>query len=560
MPIAEISVARLGRLIGKNLPIQELQQILAEIGSDVEPESAGDTLKINLLPARPDLFDVAGLARALKGYLGFETGFKVYRFNDSGVTVRVEESIRAIRPYIAAAIVKGLSVDEQLLKELMEMQENLHWGLGRDRRRASIGIYDLATIQPDFIYQAVKPDGIKFIPLGGIPEKPDAPVTPAEILSLHPKGQAYRHLIKDFPAYPLLTDREGKILSLPPIINSEDTKLSPATKDLFIDITGPDEWAVKKCINILTAALADLGGEVQKVTIAYPDGERWQTPGMETQEISLELEDVVKVIGIPFTKEEVISLLKKMRYDAKMPTQESRLKVIVPAYRSDILHPWDIIEDIAIAYGYHRLPARPIPTVTTSRPLEIEEISQLCRSLLIGLGFIEIVTLCLTNPEAQFSKLGIEDNGLSVMIENPVSIEQTMLRRHLLTGLLETFSRNSTQPYPQNIFEIGDVFYLHSGAETSTIAQRHIAIGIADAKTGFSDIKSVIETLARELNFPIAFAPKEQPPFLLGRCAVLQNPKPIGIAGEVHPEILERFGLTVPVVLAEIDITYLVSP
>lgn len=560
MPVAEISVERLGRLIGKPLMIDELHQILAEIGSDVEPDSTGNTLKINLLPARPDLFDVAGLARALKGYLGLESGFKVYQFNDSGVTVRVEESIRAIRPYIAAAIVKGLPVDEELLKELMEMQENLHWGLGRDRRRASIGIYDLATLQPDFIYRAVKPDGIKFIPLGGISNKPDTPVTPAEILSLHPKGQAYHHLLKDFPAYPLLTDREGKVLSLPPIINSEETKLSPTTKDLFIDVTGPDAGAVKKSLNILAAALADLGGEVQQVTIFYSDGSRWQTPGMETQEIDLELEDVVKLIGIPFTKEEVISLLKKMRYDAMVPTQGSRLRVLVPAYRSDILHPWDIVEDIAIAYGYHRLPVRPIPTVTTSRPLEIEEISQLCRYLLIGLGFIEIVTLCLTNPEAQFSKLGMEDDGLSVMIENPVSVEQTMLRRHLLTGLMETFSRNSTQPYPQNIFEIGEVFYLDRGAETGTIARRHIAIGIADAKTGFSDIKSVIETFARELNLPIAFAPKEQPPFLPGRCAVLQAQNPIGIAGELHPAVLERFGLTVPVVLAEIEITSFVSP
>ncbi len=568
MPALEIAPSRLCNLIGQKLSFDELTKILAEIGCDAEPDPTTGVLKLNLLPARPDLFDACGLARCIKGYLGIETGFKVYNLKKSNITIRVEKDVLEVRPFIAGAIVKGLMIEEELLMEVMALQENLHWGLGRDRRRASIGIYDLATVEPDFIYRTVKPDGVKFIPLDGIPDRSGVAVTPEEILAFHPKGKAHRHLLKGFPRYPLLIDRTGKVLSLPPIINSEETKVSLTTKDLFIDVTGWEEWVVRKTIDVLGASLADLGGEVFKVTVVYPDGQVWETPVMQPEEMEIDLKDVKDVIGIEIEGERIIHLLKRMRFDAEIIGREkgkgfasTLIKVLIPPYRADILHPWDIIEDIAIAYGYHNIPPKPVSTVTVSAPLIIEEFSSLCRDALIGLGFIEIMSLCLTNPEMQFDKLGRRDDGLSVLVKNPVSTEQRMLRRHLLSGVLETFSRNATQPLPQNIFEIGDVFEIDQNSETGSRTRRHIAIGIADAKAGFSDIKAVIDAFARELNFPLLFTAKEEMPFLTGRCAevYLSNGTPVGIAGEVHPEILERFNLTVPVVLAELDIDLLLN-
>ncbi|MEO0050607.1 MAG: phenylalanine--tRNA ligase subunit beta [candidate division WOR-3 bacterium] len=556
MPVVSIPVDLLSRLIEKQLSSEELLRVLSELGCDVEGvDPTTNSLKINLLPARPDMFDICGLARCLKGYLGISTGLPQYQFKDSGVRVVVKPGLEKVRPFICAAIVRAIKLDEELIKVMMDLQENLHWGLGRDRRRASIGIYDLNTVEPDFVYQPVASEGIKFIPLGE-----DRPFTPAEILKFHPKGQAYQHLLQGFPVYPLLTDRNGFVLSLPPIINSEKTKVTSTTTDLFIDVTGPDEWATNKTLCVICATFADLGGEVQTVKIEYPDGKTIITPDMEPEQITISFAEAEKVIGINLTQEEMIQLLQRMRYHAQ-PANNNQILVTVPAYRCDVIHPYDVIEDIAIGYGYHRLQPQLLGTATPSNPLKIEELCQLCRRVMTGLGFIETLSLNLSSPEAQFDHLGIKDDGKTILLENPVSVEQRILRRHLLFGILETLKLNSTQTLPQKIFEIGDVFAIAPDKETGAEEKRHLAIGMADSKVGFAELKSVIEALAREMDIEIVFTPFDQAPFLAGRCARLTKPDktPVGICGEVHPEVLERFNLTVPVALAEIDIQTLFS-
>ncbi|MGQ9708486.1 MAG: phenylalanine--tRNA ligase subunit beta [bacterium] len=552
MPVVSIPVSLLSRLVKSPLTSEELIKVLTDLGCDVEGWDAKTlTLKINLLPARPDMFDVCGLARSIKGYLGIETGIPKYNFTDSGMHLKVKDGLKDVRPYICAAVVRNLCLDDELLKILMDLQENLHWGLGRDRRRASIGIYDLSKVEPDFFYQPVAPTDISFVPLGG-----DRPLTPKEILIWHPKGQVYQHLLKDFRVYPLLTDRNGDVLSLPPIINSENTKITTATRDLLIDVTGPDEWTIKKMLAVLVASCSELGAQVQTVKIEFPDGKSWTTPDMQPEEMDIDPDETAAVIGTAITGEEMAQLLRRMRYDAIVSPLNSTVRVFAPAYRTDIMHPWDVIEDVAIAYGYHRLQPKPLPTATTSQPLPIEEISQLCRKTMTGLGFIEIMSLNLTSPEAQFDRLGIARDQQTVYLKNPVSVEQRILRRQLLAAILETFSLNSTQPLPQNIFEIGDVFLLDPDAETGAVQERRLAIGMADSKIGFAEIKSVICALAREMDWQLRFIPSEQMPFLTGRCASIQTRAGsfCGICGEVHPQILERYRLSVPVVLAEINL------
>lgn len=557
MPVVTFPLGTLCRLLGKSLKSEEIVQLLGELGCDVEgydPLTGG--VKLNLLPARPDMFDLCGLVRCLRGYLKIETGIKSYSFNPSGVTIRVEKGLENVRRFIVGAVVKNVRLDAELVGMLMELQENLHWGLGRDRRKASIGIYELDTVQPDFVYRPVEPTAVRFVPLGGVAGVGLTSLTPVEILESHPKGIAYRHLLKDNPVYPLLTDRTGKVLSLPPIINSDETKVTEKSRALLVDVTGPDEWAIKKCLAIIGAVFADLGWEVQTVQVVYPDGRVEVTPDLAPERIKINLEDAAAVIGVSFSIDEVSELLKRMRYGVVMADEESKaVEVLIPAYRADVLHPWDIFEDIAIAYGYHRLPQRLIQTVTPSCPLAIEELSQLCRQILTGLGFIETMTLALTNPKAHFQKLNLNDDGMTVLLENPASVEQTILRRHLLSGLLETFGINLTRFLPQQIFEINDVFQVQEGEETEAAVQRHLAVGIADAKAGFADIKAVVEALVRELDFAVSFRQTDMMPFLSGRCAAIEaGGDQIGVMGEVDPEVLERFGLTVPVVLAELDI------
>lgn len=551
MPVISISPPLLQQLIGKPLSDEELLQVLSELGCDVEGiDAQTGMLKLNLLPARPDLFDVCGLARAIKGYLGIQTGLPRFQFCDSNIKVRVQPRLETVRPFIAGAVVRGLKFDEELVALIMELQENLHWGLGRDRRRASIGIYDLNTVKPDFVYQPVEPEGVKFVPLGG-----DSAWTPQEILQNHPKGQAYAHLLKGCSVYPLLVDSQNRVLSMPPIINSEQTRVTSNTRDIFIDVTGPERFTVNKTLSVIAAVFADLGGEVQTVTIERPEPETEKTPDMNPESIVLEMEEVKNLIGIDIDGKEITEILKRMRYGAE-PLSNNRVQVLVPAYRSDVMHSWDVIEDVAIGYGYHRLKPQLIPTVTPSCPLKLEEWCGLCRRALTGLGFIEIMSLNLSSPEAQFQKLGILDDGRTVVLGNPISMDQRILRRNLFSGIMETLSLNTTQPYPQRIFEIGDTFQIEESAETGALSQRRLALGIADARTGFADLRQVLEALFWEMDWKLRLIPEERMPFIPGRCAAVlsANGEVAGFGGEVHPEILERFGIGVPVVLAELEI------
>lgn len=551
MPVVAIPPTLLCRLAGRTFSDEEIIRVLGELGCDVEGfDSQTGMLKINLLPARPDLFDVCGLARALKGYLGIETGLVQYHFPDSGVLLRVEPGLEAVRPFIASAVVHGLRFNDELVGVIMDLQENLHWGLGRDRRRASIGIYDLDTITPDIVYRPVKPDGVKFVPLGG-----DSPQTPQEILAHHPKGQAYRHLVQGFPVYPLLADSRNRVLSMPPIINSDDTKVTAKTSNLFIDVTGPEPDAVNRTLNVICAVFADLGGKVARVTVKYPNGETRATPDMSPTGMLLDPAEVGRVIGVRMDIQEIVQLLLRMRYGAE-PGSNGTIRVLVPAYRSDVMHTRDLIEDVAIAYGYHRLKPEVLPTVTASQPRKLEEWCALVRRVMNGLGFIEIMSLNLSSPEAQFEKLGIGDDGRTVVLENPISVEQRILRRHLLAGIMETFSLNLTQSYPQKIFEIGDVFAIAPQAETGAQSLRALGFGIADAKTGFAELRQTLEALFREMDWNLQFTPEDRMPLIPGRSAAIldANGTRVGFGGEVHPEILERFGIGVPVVMAELQI------
>ena len=502
-----------------------------------------EVIRMELLPVRPDMFDVGGLARTLRGYLGIETGLPVYPVFPSGYTVTVDEKLsrpESYRPNIVCAVVRGLPLDEELIKTVMKMQENLHWALGRDRKNASIWVYDLDTVEPDFQYKALADDEIQFIPLGGMPDDTaNNTATPTEILEKHPKGTAYQHLLADFDRYPILMDSKGTVLSMPPIINSEDTRVSEATKDFFIDVTGPEAKHVHRALNVLVSSLAEFGGRIESVTIIDPRGEA-VTPDLSTQVLELDPKECPRIIGIDVTSEETAGLLRKMRYN--VTDGGDHLKVEIPAFRTDIMHPVDLIEDVAIAYGYHNIEKSLVPTMTVGRARPIEFHSAIARRTLIGLGFLEVVTFMLSNLDDHYVKLRMEEPEDCVQIENPATVEQTMVRTHLISGLLETFRLNRSQPTPQRIFEIGDVCLLDPEAETGTRDIRKIGGAVMDPKTGFAEIKSVVEGLAREMGLEVRLDPADHPLGIPGRCArLLAETGQVGIVGEVHPQVLENY-------------------
>ncbi len=595
MPLVGIPVSRLRQLVGKDLDQDEMRVALESLGNDVDGYAvvrryrcnrcgditevlehedfnnlcsgcgggditevgSSEVIRIDLLPVRPDMLSAPGLARALRGFLGIETGQPEFKLSDSGVKVEVKPGMDDIRPCIVGAIVRGLSLDDEGLRMVMKMQENLHWALGRDRRRASIGVYDLGTVTPGFVFRPVKPDELKFVPLFGLPGDPEAELTPKQILEKHPKGVGYSHLLTGMSAYPLLTDSAGKVLSMPPVINSDGTKVTTGTTAVFIDVTGPDRNAITRSLNVLVTALADMGGSVETVEVKYPDGTSVTTPDLTPACCELDPAEARRILGLDLDAEEIVELLRKMRYGAKQ--KGSRVAVEIPAYRSDILHEQDIVEDIAIGYGYSDIEPRLVSTMTVSRALPVEELSEVVRRVMTGFGFFEVMTSVLVSEKEQYELMGLTPPP-HVTLENPASVEQTMLRTSLIPGLLSTFRANSTREMPQQIFECQDVFSMDLGAETGVRTRRRVAVGLTGPKVGFAGVRALASALARELDAEAAFAAATHESFITGRCARIDTlGTDTGILGEIHPEVLEKFGLGQPVAVFEFDLDHFIK-
>lgn len=563
--------ARCGN-ITETVPTQDAPVACERCGVDYRTEPgllsfAGEVevLRMELLAVRPDMFDPGGLARMLRAYLGLAKEPPRYPLSPPRLSVVVDPLMstpRCPRPAIACAVVRNVKLTDDLIKVVMKLQENLHWALGRDRKHASIGVYDLDTIDASrpLHYRPVGPDELRFVPLGYSPDSPAALLTPRQVLEQHPKGTAYAHLLAGWELYPLLHDADGRVLSMPPIINSEQTRVQLDTRTFFIDVTGTERRIVGRALNVLVTSLLELapGVELEAVNVLYPGGEVLATPDLTPQRVTLDVAATARLIGIPLDDGEAARLLERMGHQVTR-WQEGKLEVAVPAYRNDILHPCDLMEDVAIAFGYHEIPPRLLPTLTVGQPQPIEEWSDRARQALTGLGLQEVITLQLSSPEVAYDALRLPRREDHVAIANPISVEETMPRVSLLPGLLQTLQKNVGRELPQRIFEIGDVTLLDPEAETGAREHRHAAASLAASQAGFAELRSLAEALLAELSWGLATEPVEIGTFLPGRCARLvacrgDERREVGQIGEVHPEVLDRFHLRYPTVAFEVDL------
>ena len=521
-----------------------------------------EVIRMELLAVRPDMFDPAGLARTLRGYLGQQRGLARYRLSPPVARVEIDPSVTTDvcpRPAIACAVVRGIELDDDVIKVVMNLQENLHWALGRDRKHASIGVYDLDTVGwPGFRYRSVGPDELKFVPLGFDPEAQGSVLTPQEVLERHPKGVEFARLLAGFERYPLLEDADGTVLSMPPVINSEPTRVSKATTSFFVDVTGSTRRIVGRALNIMVTSLAELcpDVEVEQVTVAYPDGEV-VTPDLSPQTVTLEVEATRRLIGFDVDQTGLTDLLLRMGHDVE-PGADGALEVSVPAYRTDIIHPNDLMEDAAIAYGYHNIRPVLVPTLTVGMEREAERWARLARETLCGLGFLEVMTLQLTSEERAFDALRRPRDESSATVSHPISSEQTMLRTTLAPLLLETLTVNSHRDYPQSVFEVGDVTRL-ADTETGADEVRHVAGVVIGDKMGVTEARAAAEALLRELGWSIRTPALESDTYLPGRAATVLasrdgEEREVGELGELHPEVLDAFRLRHPAALFELDL------
>src|SRR3990170_2052201 len=304
MPVITLQKDRFSRFVGRQLTVEEMANWLPWLGFDIE-EIGSDYVKVEFNPNRIDFCSYAGVARAFRGLMEMETGLPKYEVKDGKTVLKISKAVSNIRPYMLAAVVRNLKLDEEAIVDLMDMQEDLHWGVGRNRKKASIGVHNLDVVESPFTFTAVEPDKAKFVPLDKTEE-----MSLREILEKHDKGIAYKHLVDWAPKYPLLIDKEGKVLSMPPIINGELTRVTHSTTNLFLDVTGTDYVAVERSLNVLATALEDMGATIEKVRVKYPDRTVF-SPDLTPQKMKLRTNYANELLGLKLSEAQVVESLRK---------------------------------------------------------------------------------------------------------------------------------------------------------------------------------------------------------------------------------------------------------
>jgi phenylalanyl-tRNA synthetase beta chain len=542
---------RLSKFVGRELNAADMAKWLPWLGFDIE-EVGADYVKAEFNPNRIDFCSYTGVARAFKGLRGWEVGLPKYVVRDGKIVLNIDKAVSSVRPYMLAAVVRGMQLDVEDVADLMEMQEDLHWGIGRDRKKASIGVHNLDAVKPPFTYTAVKPDSVRFVPL----DKTDE-MSLEEILEKHEKGMAYKHLVDWAPKYPLLIDRNGRVLSMPPIINGELTRVDERTRNLFLDVTGADYAAVERSLNILTTALADMGGTVERVRVNYHDRTVF-SPDLKPQKAKFHTAYAEELLGIRLSESKAIECLKKCRLGARN-AGKGVVDVEIPAYRIDILHEVDLVEEAAIGYGYYRL--KP----TFPRSVTIGERHRTCvaanraRQVMIGLGFTEVVNFTLTNENLHYDKMR-KRLGKPIKLANPVSSEYTIMRQDLLPNLMKNLAENRHENFPQRLFEASDVVWLNSRQETGCERRLHLAAVSSHVTAGFTEMRSTVEAFVSNIGVKVwKISATAHPSFIEGRAAAINvKNKQIGIVGEVHPQVLNNFVLENPTSAFEVDLEALI--
>ena len=558
MPTIDIDYVELERLLNLKLngDIAELDNILAFVKAEVKVfnEKEG-SISIEMKDtARADLWSVEGLCRTLQGYLNQTKGFKQYSVGKSAIDVNVNTQLFNIRPYICCSVIKGIHLSDSVIKGIMHLQDKLDQTYGRSREKTSIGIYNLDLIKPPIEYTAVKPAEVSFVPLG-FTEK----LSLDEILERHPKGIEYGSIVKKNLRYPMLFDSEGKVLSFPPIINSNDLgKITEESRNLLVEVTGTLHKTVLNTLNLVTLALIDRGGKAYCATVHYPQKSDYTegtvvTPNFDNKRFQLVVKDTNHLLGLKLNATEIGDLLLTAGLGVENISDEA-LTVLVPCYRVDVIHPVDIIEDVAIAYGYNNIEPtwRELPTTGKAKP--DQRYIDIARELMVGLGYQETLNTTLTNPETLFKKMNTEPSKI-IELANPKIATMTCLRNWLLPGLMEFLSINQSVEFPQKIFELGKVTFLDENKETRTVDEDWLVAVATHPNANFSEIKSALDSFMG--NFGVEWQIKEttHPSFIEGRAGkVIVKGVEIGIVGEVNPLVLEIWKLENPVAAFEINL------
>ena len=550
VPVVNIKFERLKRLVSGGVKMNKVLDILPFIGVDIE-DVAKDVIRVEYNPNRPDLSSDYGVARALRGLLDVENGLPKFKLaGRSGFAVSIENSVRKIRPYLIALVAKNGSLDDETLKQLIVMQEDLHNGVGRRRRKASIGIHNLDAIKFPVTYKTVSGD-YSFTPLDGSSEFPIG-----QILKDLETGKQYGHILSAFDRYPLIVDSVGTVLSLPPIINGQTTKVNDRCRNLFVEVTATDPKTAEDILAIIATTLHDAGFEIRTVSIVDSGKKKIETPQMKPKVISADVDYINSILGLMLDTKQMIICLKKSRLDAKAVSRK-KILCTIPRYRIDISDPIDLSEEVAIGYGIYNLEPKFPPSLTAGKKDSVSMYFNIVREAMIGLGFIESLNFILTSKEVQYNSFSIPEKDI-LSVDSSKSAEHEILRDSLVPLLLRSLSYNIHEQYPQRLFEIGKTFL-----KSTAIIEERWSIGavVAHADASYTEIKSTMQALFRScFGKEATTKASTNHMFMEGRSAeVIFEGKSVGALGEIIPLALENFKLRVPVSAFEIDLLAIIK-
>ena len=530
MPTITLDKKDLMNLIGRTIPDEKLKDRISMLGTDLE-KVTNHEIEVEIFPNRPDMLSAEGFARALSSFMGIKKGLKEYRISKSTYRSKKDKKVASVRPYAVNAVVKNINLNDVTIKSLMQVQEKLHASHGRNRKKVSIGVYNLDKIKFPLTY-TTKPKSFKFTPLESSRE-----MSISEILEKHPKGRDYKHLLENFKECPIWLDATNQVLALVPIINSEETKVDSKTKDLFIDVTGTDLAACEQALNIIVTSLADRGGKIYEVKV-----DNVSYPNLKSKKLKLKREYINKILGLDLTEKQIKDLLSRMGINY------SSGFALIPSHRTDILSEVDLAEDIAIAYGYENFVAE-IPNVATiAEENEFEIYKNKVCNILSNSGLIETNTYNLTNKLAQTKLMNLKNLKL-VEISNALNEDYNVLRAWMVPSLLEVLKNNKHYDYPQKIFEAGTIFV--DGKEKT-----RLAVLLASQKTTFTDIKQILDIIFSALGLTYEMKDTNHDSFIPGRVGrVTCKNKEVAYIGEMHPQVISNFTLETPVAALELNLT-----
>ncbi|ADK83215.1 phenylalanine--tRNA ligase subunit beta [Sediminispirochaeta smaragdinae] len=568
MPKIELYADALYGFAGKRYTEQGLEEVFPCAKAELDGSDPDEgILKVELNDTnRPDLWSTAGLGRQLccyetgklPSYSFFSTDDKPQDYGDR--IVEVDPAIKETRPFIVAFAIFGKGVDEATLKDLIQTQEKLCWNFGRKRKSIAMGVYRSDLFAYPIRYKAVDPDTTKFVPL-----QEEREMSLRQILNEHPKGKEFGHIVAADRLFPFIVDKDEKVLSFPPIINSAEIgAVKIGDGHLFVELTGTVMEDLALTASIVACDLADAGYTILPVKVVYPYdtpfGREVVFPRYFQQPIQAKVSYIQKLLGEDLSAQECIEALSRMGVAASSDSSEDPvLTVRVPEYRNDFLHPADVAEDVMIGRGVATFPPVFPSDYTIGRLSAEEHFARRIKDIMVGLGYQEMMYNYLGSRKDYIEKMHVEGKEY-IRIANPMTENYEYVRASILPNMLESESVSGNAVYPHKIFETGKIARLDETDNSGTVTKNCLGFLISDREAGFNDALSHISAIFYYIAKEYDLRELDDPRFISGRCArIFSDGKELGLFGEIHPVVLESWGIQMPCAGGEIDLDLLLA-